>query len=362
MVNRNFFIQWDATNDCNLKCSHCYHNREGGNHSNHIQDNNFMDFDEVKNMIDDLNDTAKRWDFAPRFQISGGEPLMRKDIMKILDYTFSQNIETRLLTNGTLITKNKAKELYEKNIKRLQISIDGSRERHNKIRKRDYAYDQAMEGVKNSSEAGILVNVSMTAMQSNKEDLENVIINSIKAGAGIVGFQSYVPDKNLGVKDPEFVDGKETYKLFQETRRLNDIYGNKIRILQTEVLWQTMQWDTKIKQEARKTQKFLSGCGAGWSGISVLSDGTIYPCRRLPIPLGNIKKDKLVDIMINNEVMQNLRDFQKMKEGGCCEDIPYCRGCRAVAYATTGDYMKKDPMCPKEFVKPEEIKPRVIRR
>jgi radical SAM protein with 4Fe4S-binding SPASM domain len=320
-----------------------------------------MSLDEVKLMIQDLDETTKRWGFSPRFQISGGEPLARKDLMQIIDYTHSLSMETRLLTNGTLITEDVAKELKARGINRLQISLDGSRETHNRIRRRVYAYDKALEGVANCKKAEMLVNVSMTLMRSNKQDMEDVVINAAKAGAGIVGFQSYVPSKDLGSKDPEFVGAEETYKLYQEIRALRKKHESSIKVLETEVLWQIMQWDTKLKQEARRTGKFLSGCGAGFSGFSVLSDGTVYPCRRLPISIANIK-DGIAEIMLNSEVLKNLRDFEKFRKNGCCNDVFYCRGCRAVAYAITGDYMAPDPMCFKSLVNPGEIEARVIRR
>ena len=130
MEKRKLFIQWDSTNDCNLSCNHCYHNREGN--QTHIQNQNQMDLNDVKFMIDDLYTTARRWNMTPRFHASGGEPLMRRDLMEILDYTKSHGISTRLLTNGTLIKPKIAKKLFQKGIRRLQISVDGKRETHNK--------------------------------------------------------------------------------------------------------------------------------------------------------------------------------------------------------------------------------------
>jgi len=361
-MSRKIFIQWDSTNDCNLECSHCYHNREGKGHKNHIQDENIMNFKEVISIINDLNETGKRWEMIPRFQISGGEPLMRRDLYNILDYTKKIGMETRLLTNGTLITNKKAEKLYDKGIRRLQISIDGNRERHNFIRRKPFAYDKAMEGIRNCANNRIDVTVSMTAMQSNKNDLEEVIKSSIGSGAKYVGTQSYVPNPNLGTNDPEFLNSRELYTLNQETRRLEKKYGDKICILQTEVLWHLMQWDTKLKLEARDKDLFLSGCGAGWSGISVLSDGTVYPCRRLPIPIGHISEG-FAKIMVEDPILQDLRNFSKMRDKmNECKHIPYCRGCRAIAYATTGDYLARDPMCYKELVKSEDIQPRVIKR
>ncbi len=320
-----------------------------------------MTFNEVAAMIDDLDQTAKHWEFTPRFQISGGEPMKRHDLIEILSYTQSLNMETRLLTNGTLISEAKARELHEKGIKRLQISLDGSQERHNKIRGGGFAYSLALEGIRNCARAGINVTVSMTAMQSNKLEFEDVVNASISSGAKYVGFQSYVPNSQFGLQDPEFMGPKETYELFQVARRLSNKYKGQITILQTEVLWQLMQWDTQTKQSARESGKFLSGCGAGFSGLSVLSDGTVYPCRRLPISIGHISEG-IKKLMTENDVLKNLRNLERIKQNGCCDAVNYCRGCRAVAYAVTGDYMAPDPMCFKQFVRPEDIEPRIIRR
>lgn len=359
---RKIFIQWDSTNDCNLRCSHCYHNREGEEHATHNQSNNLMTLEDAISMIDDLDDTAKRWDMLSRFQISGGEPLMRQDLYSILEHTQKLGMETRLLTNGTLITYEKAREMYKLGIRRLQISIDGNKQRHNLIRGRDFAYDLAVRGVNNCKQNGIDVTISMTALQSNKDDFEEVIKSSIQSGAKYVGTQSYVPNPELGVKDPEFLNFNDIYNLNKKTRELEKKYGKEITILQTEVLWHLMQWDTKRKKEARDNDMFLSGCGAGWSGLSVLSNGIVYPCRRLPIPIGHIKEG-FSTLMTDNSVLQDLRDFNKMRATmEECEHIPYCRGCRAIAYATTGDYLAKDPMCYKQLVKQEDIQPRVIRR
>ena len=81
MAKRAFFIQWDSTNDCNLRCRHCYHSREGEGHEDHNQGEDLMDFEEVKSMVDDLKSTTERWGMVPKFHISGGEPMKRKDLM-----------------------------------------------------------------------------------------------------------------------------------------------------------------------------------------------------------------------------------------------------------------------------------------
>jgi len=348
MPKRQLYLQWDSTNNCNLNCLHCYHN-------NHSKDRNQMEFEDVKEMLDDLRGTAERWEMEPRISISGGEPLMRKDLLKILDYTHRKGITTSILTNGTLLTLERAKKIYDLGVKRLQISIDGEKETHNKIRQNSFAYDKALEGIVNASTAGIDVTVSMTLMQSNKKEFENVIETSIKTGAKKVGFKTYVPDRRLGINDPEYIGAEEAFSIFKETGKLIEKYSRKITVLTSDVLWKIIEKKDSVKEYARQKNKYLTGCSAGYRALSVLSNGTVYPCRRLPISIGHIKEG-IVNLIIDSKVMQELRDLDKMKRNSLCDKVSYCRGCRAIAYAVTGDYMAKDPMCFREYLENDKCK------
>ncbi|MCR4284665.1 MAG: radical SAM protein [archaeon] len=356
MTKKQLFIQWDSTNDCNLRCRHCYHN-EKGEKAHRQEDSDLMSLSEVEDMVDDLVDTSQRWGMDPRFHISGGEPLKRRDLFKILEYTQQRGVATKILTNGTLITPEKARALKERGIKRLQISVDGDRERHNDVRQRPYAFDRAMQGIANCRAEDIGVTVSFTAMQSNKDHIEQAIKDSIEAGADIFGIQSYVPTRELGVNDPEFIDAKGMYDIYKVQRELEERYGDKISLLETEVLWHLMHCDDPLKEASREKGKYLGGCGAGFSGVAVLSNGVVYPCRRLPIEIGHISEG-LVRLITEKKVMKDLRDLERLKKEFGCEYVSHCKGCRAIAYATTGDFMNKDPMCFRNLVKPGDLKDR----
>ncbi|MCG2778337.1 MAG: SPASM domain-containing protein, partial [Desulfobacterales bacterium] len=80
--------------------------------------------------------------------------------------------------------------------------------------------------------------------------------------------------------------------------------------------------------------------------LTIMHDGTIYPCRRLPTPIGNALTDSFFKVWYTSEVLWNVRNHNNIK-GKCadCELIPVCRGCRAMAYALTGDYLAEDPQC-----------------
>jgi len=343
MAKRHLYLQWDSTNNCNLGCAHCYH-------PTHIQNENLMGLEEVKDMLDDLSNTAERWSMSPRISISGGEPLMRRDLLDILRYANEKRILTAILTNGTLLTPKKAGEIFEAGVRRLQVSLDGRKDTHNKIRRRPFAYGEALKGIINASNAGIDVTVSMTLMQSNKEDFEDVVRAAIDTGAKKVGFKTYVPDRNSGADDPEYVSAEEALSVFMEAGKLMEKYRDRIRVLDSDVLWQIVKSIDPFKEAAKEENKYLTGCSAGYRALSVLSDGTVYPCRRLPIKIGHINEG-IVNLIIDSEVMQNLRNLDKMRKNSLCDMVAHCRGCRAVAYAVTGDYMAKDPMCFKDLIK-----------
>ena len=87
-------------------------------------------------------------------------------------------------------------------------------------------------------------------------------------------------------------------------------------------------------------------CSAGNNALTIMPDGTVYTCRRLPIPIGNVLRDGLFSIWYDSEVLWNIRNPQKL--GGKCRDcdlLANCRGCRAMAHFCSGDYMAEDPQC-----------------
>jgi radical SAM protein with 4Fe4S-binding SPASM domain len=107
-------------------------------------------------------------------------------------------------------------------------------------------------------------------------------------------------------------------------------------LLYTELgLFEPPRWDGRIH----------SGCSAGSKVLTILADGTVYPCRRLPIAVGKVPKDDVAGILFNAKAHTELRDVSRLKKCRGCLLLPYCRGCPAVAYGTTGDPFAPDPQC-----------------
>jgi AdoMet-dependent heme synthase len=109
------------------------------------------------------------------------------------------------------------------------------------------------------------------------------------------------------------------------------------------------QMDSSI--EVRDSNTAAGGCAAGVSGLTILSDGTITPCRRLPIPAGNVRRDSIRELWATSEVFRRLRN-RGSYTGNCgrCKRWSNCRGCRAIAYAYSQacgheDFLGPDPHC-----------------
>jgi AdoMet-dependent heme synthase len=86
-------------------------------------------------------------------------------------------------------------------------------------------------------------------------------------------------------------------------------------------------------------------CIVGKDGMALLPDGTVFPCRRLNIPIGNLLETPLDQLWQQSEVLENIRTKKKLQgKCGTCAILD-CFGCRAMTYALTGDYLAADPHC-----------------
>ena len=109
------------------------------------------------------------------------------------------------------------------------------------------------------------------------------------------------------------------------------------------------QMDLEINSDTGCTAH--GGCAAGISGLTILPDGTMIPCRRLNIPIGNIRQDSLREVWATSGILNLLRDKSKYKgKCGKCNRWASCRGCRAIAYSYSqsvgeNDFLAEDPQC-----------------
>ena len=336
-----FFIQLHLTERCNITCTHCY---QSGKSSDE------MSLAEIRSVIGEVADMLGEWSaaydvtFSSSFNITGGEPFLRQDIIPVLEELADKRIDAYLLSNGILITKDKAEVLSRLGVKGVQVSIEGPEKIHDAIRGKG-SLKRSLSGIQCLLDAGIEVTMNTTLSDINATYFPDVIALASSIGVQKLGFSRLVPSGS----------GRNLLNRMLTKEVLEDLYG-RIFSLNTGNL-KIVTGDPVASQFRSPAGKddagsFPSGgCAAGVSGLTILPDGTVTPCRRLPISLGNVRTDSLREIWSTSEVLSSLRDRSKY-EGKCgsCNKWSACRGCRAIAYEFARahgrtNYLAEDPQC-----------------
>jgi Fe-coproporphyrin III synthase len=156
-------VVWNITRRCNLKCVHCYAQAKD------ISFNNELTTEEGKRLIDDLAGFG-----APVLLLSGGEPMVRPDLAELAGYAVQKGMRAVISTNGTLITREKARILKEIGLSYVGISLDGMEAVNDRFRGVAGAYAKALEGIRNCQEAGIKVGLRFTVNKANVTEIPKI--------------------------------------------------------------------------------------------------------------------------------------------------------------------------------------------
>lgn len=344
-----FQVVWDVTYACNLHCKHCY-----ATAGKPWKDE--LTTEEAKHAID-IFDRAGVTIIA----FSGGEPLVRSDIMQLTKYAADKGIYVAVATNGTLITKKKAKELKEAGVQFAQISLDGiDAKTHDAFRRIKGAFDKTVEGIKNAVAEGFFVEISTTVTRYNYKQIPDIVQFSEDLGADWFMAYNFVPTgrgKDMFEMDLSPDEREEALKMLWSELKS----GRKINVLSTapqfarvalqheeeenEKVVPTHFYNPKFAGQLVNLAEFIGGCGAGRFYMSMRANGDLQPCVFFPLKVGNILKDDFEEMWKHSKVLQELRNKDMLHGCNTCDYRYYCGGCRARAYAYTGDYLAPDPGC-----------------
>ncbi len=335
-----FFVQWHLTENCNLWCRHCYQGERGTDELSTAQ---------VKNVIREVSDMIDAWSeayevsFSRSMNITGGEPFLRSDLSLILAEVARRGFEIFLLTNGTLVTQERAQQLADIGVRGVQVSMEGPEEIHDEIRGKG-SFTAAAAGIEALVDAGLEVTLNVTLSRLNASSIKQVVAYGSHAGVRKIGFSRLVPAGKGRFLVSQMLMPSELKTLYQSLLSL------EIKALQI-VSGDPIASQLKLRRNGDSGSRAISGCSAGVSGITILPNGTVTPCRRLPISLGNVTKNSLREIWATSPVLEALRDRSRYRgKCGSCSRWAVCRGCRAIAYASArgrgeDDFLADDPQC-----------------
>jgi radical SAM protein with 4Fe4S-binding SPASM domain len=342
-----FLIQWHLTERCNLKCRHCY--QEGGQVAE-------LSPTEIYRGLEEISDMLRAWrehydlDFSPSFNVTGGEPFLRSGFFDILERFAQTGFKIFILSNGTCITPARAQAVADLGVNGVQVSLEGPEEIHDRVRGRG-SYAAARQGVRNLLEAGVKVSLNATISRMNAGHFRKMVGLAAELGVPRLGFSRLVPSgRGLDLLD-EMLTRDEVKQFYEEILSMR-VEG--LKIVTGDPI--AAQMNEPAPAEAENGAFPVGGCAAGVSALTILADGTITPCRRLPIPLGKLGENSLREIWAAAPVLEQLRD-KRLYSGKCgkCPRWSFCRGCRAIAYAYAqaqgrADFLAPDPQC---FIMPE---------
>ena len=330
-----FWLQWHATDKCNLNCAHCYRD---------TPKKSLFKTLEMHKLVEEYAAFLKKRNLTGRIQFGGGEPLLlNKKLFSIIKYARKFKITCRILSNGTLLTKSCAHTLEQIGVRIVQVSVDGGKEIHEQIRGKG-SFKQAMDGIKNCAEVGIRVTVAATLSQNNVNQIDTITRNAIKVGASRISFSRLVPWGSGAELANRILTPNQWLNAQLAMNRAATQYG--IALMQRDPTFGCFFSPSGTISTPPACTNCLSGCAAGYNGMAIEPDGTVYPCRRLPIPIGNCFSQSLDEIW-EHPIQEQLRRRDQLKGNcGACNYLWLCGGCRAIAHAVHKDYMEGDPQCP----------------
>jgi radical SAM protein with 4Fe4S-binding SPASM domain len=248
-----------------------------------------------------------------------------------------------LLTNGTLVNRERAMMLAELGVKGVQVSVEGPEDVHDDIRGAG-SFRAAAAGIEHLIDCGIPVTLNVTLSALNVEHVNKVITLGSHMGARRVGFSRLVPDGRARSLVSRMLAPEQVRQVYASLKSY-EINGLEI------VTGDPLASRTKRILSLDSGNVALSGCAAGVSGLTLYPNGDVLPCRRMPIPVGNVRRDSLREIWATSPVLMALRDRSRYKgKCGRCSQWALCRGCRAIAYAYSrsrgeDDFLADDPQC-----------------
>jgi len=343
-------VVWNITNSCNLSCEHCYAN------ANEDLTDKELTTKEAKNVIDKLAEFK-----IPVILFSGGEPMMRHDILELIAYTRFKKIRAVVSTNGVLIDKKKANELKQSDISYVGVSIDGSKSIHDKFRGIDGAFESTLTGIKNCVNAGIKVGLRFTIFQGNYKEIPFLFDLMERENIERICFYHLVcSGRGQSMKDSELSIDEKRNVMDLIIDKTKEFYSKNIKkeILTVAnhcdavYLYKKMVKENHPNSEIALNLLNLNKSASSGIGISSINwDGTVYPDQFWRNKsLGNIKDSSFEDIWLNpnNEFLRKLRNKKDFITGRCrnCNYFDICLGnFRPRAEELTGNLWASDPGC-----------------
>lgn len=326
-MRRKFVFQWHITHRCNLRCEHCYQEEYGTD----LGEEELIDiFYKVKQFIQEQG-------WIGHINFTGGEPLVSEHLWTLLDLCDKYHISFGILTNGTLLNREIIERLKQyKGLRFVQISIDGKKSTHDEIRG-EGNFEKARNAIGLLRQFGIQSMVSFTCSKKNYKELKEVIRICEHEKVDRFWTDRLIPTGSNQLETVSTLEYMDYMKVLgKESRRATRNPFIKTKIHTNRALQFYCNGEEKCYQ-----------CSAGKTLLTILADGTLLPCRRLPIEIGKVTEHKISKLLSDSDIIQKLREEELPVPCRTCRFRCNCKGgAKCLTYAVTGQFTGRDINCP----------------
>jgi radical SAM protein with 4Fe4S-binding SPASM domain len=316
---------WLATDACTARCLHC-----SSNSAKRKPDE--LTTDEVMDLIDQLAAAG-----VVDFGISGGEPLIRRDLFDIIAHAKLRGMSVGVASNGAKLPQEVARRLFDLGLNRLQLSLDGLPHAHDELRIWPGLFERVLTSIQTARQAGLRVHICCTITRLNADHLEAFVERLTELDVQRLNFSRYVPTgRGTNALDLSDAEWRSTIEICST---LKARYKERLEIV-SHLAQQIL-----VDEEVADMPGFI-GCQAGRGQGCITANGTVLPCVLLPVAAGNIRNQSFETIWSTSPTIRMLQDRSNL-EGRCgsCAVRSRCGGCRAVAFAKTRNMLAPDPRC-----------------
>lgn len=354
-----FTVAWEITQSCALACVHCRAEARPK------RDPRELTTDEAHGLIDQVVDLGK-----PILVVTGGDPMMRRDVYDLLEYGVSRGLRMALSPSATaLVTLRALERVRDIGVSMIHISLDGSdAQRHDGFRGVAGSFERTMRIMRDCHDLGLSLQIGTSVTRRNVSDLPAIAEIAREAGTRVWSLFFLVPTGRGRAEDVITPEEQEStmnwmYTLSQDApfhvrtaaapsyrriviqRRRAEEHARYISGTDTSgpVTWEQTGAGYSFRQANAPTGRGVND-GNGFCFVSHVGD--VYPSGFLQLSAGNVREQRLGDIYRDSALFRELRNPELLK-GACgqCEFRAVCGGNRARAYAMTGDYLASDPSC-----------------
>ncbi|MCD6327954.1 radical SAM protein [bacterium] len=330
----------EITSRCNLNCIHCHAASSEGSPDE-------MSFDEMRRVLREL---AAQDEFK-MIVFSGGEPLVRDDLVELCDYARRLGFWVVIASNGTLLTADLARRLRRAGVCGIAIGLDGDcPEIHDSIRGVEGAFERAIQGCVVARQAGLVLQINTTLMQQNVARLPQIMRLGEHLGAK-VALCYFAAACGRGAENQGILLTPEQYEA--ALRQIADIQSGCRLIIEptcAPTYWAMLgasNWLSSLLVRLVGPAVF-HGCVAGTGLFYVRADGEALACPFLPLSAGSVLTHGVSRIWQEGGLFEQLRSFKTRPESpncSACHFFRVCGGCRARAFLSSDDAFGDDPFC-----------------